>query len=162
MKNYVSADAEISACERYRYRLSRVWDPAFPTLLIIGLNPSTADGTQDDPTIRRCVTFAQDYGYGSLLMGNLFAFRCTNPKFLLSSGDRIGPLNDRTLAELSIQAAATVIAWGNGALLDGRWEEVLRVIKQPLCFGLTSRSQPRHPLYLPKNSPLKAFERRSS
>ena len=70
--------ADISPCGRYRYSLWRKWGPG-ATCMFVGLNPSTADETADDPTIRRCMAFARDWGYGALCMANLFAYRATDP-----------------------------------------------------------------------------------
>ena len=71
----IRRNAELSACGKYRYRLSRIWDDKKPLVLFIMLNPSTADAEQDDPTIRRCIAFAKNWGYGGFMAGNLFAFR---------------------------------------------------------------------------------------
>ena len=75
----VERAAEVSACARYRYALRRTWDPARPAALFVGLNPSTADGARDDLTVCRCVAFAAAWGCGSVLVGNLFAYRATDP-----------------------------------------------------------------------------------
>ena len=80
---------------RYRYELSRIWDAALPPVLFVGMNPSTADEEQDDPTIRRCIRFARDWGYGGLLMGNLYALRATDPQELtraVEPPDTISPI----------------------------------------------------------------------
>ena len=70
-------DAILSEDRKYRYILSRTWDETKPTVLFIGLNPSTADEKTDDPTIRKCINYAKCWGYGKILMANLFAFRNT-------------------------------------------------------------------------------------
>lgn len=70
-------DAILSEDRKYRYILSRTWDETKPTVLFIGLNPSTADEKTDDPTIRKCINYAKCWGYGKILMANLFAFRST-------------------------------------------------------------------------------------
>jgi len=80
----VKGSASISRDGRYRYALRRVWDPRNPSVLFIGLNPSTADHQQDDPTIRRCIRFARDWGFGELIAANLFAFRTKSPRLLRS------------------------------------------------------------------------------
>ena len=86
--------ADFSACGTYRYALRRIWLPAAPQVLFIGLNPSTADEKSDDPTIRRCLGFARSWGYGGLIVANLFAYRATAPSALREARDPIGPLND--------------------------------------------------------------------
>ena len=79
--------ATFSKCKIYRYRLWRIWDAKKPTVLFIMLNPSTAGSTMDDPTIKRCIGFAKSWGYGGLYVGNLFAYRSTQPKGLLKLND---------------------------------------------------------------------------
>ena len=91
---YTNKDAVLSECKKYRYMLRRVWDRTKPACLFIGLNPSTADATVDDPTIRRCVGFADSWGYGELVVGNLYAFRATKPKDMFNQDDPVGPFND--------------------------------------------------------------------
>jgi hypothetical protein len=159
--------AVFSACGRYRYVLRRSWDAALPSVLIIGLNPSTADATADDPTIRRCIRFARDWGYGSLLVANLFAFRCTEPRRLRAVADPVGPRNNWWLARLGRQADLIVAAWGVGGALLERDVKVLRRLGNIRCLGLTKAGHPRHPLYLPaaiRPRPFreKRFERRDT
>ena len=85
--------AVISQDNKYRYQLSRIWDNEKPTVLFIMLNPSTADADADDPTIRRVVNFAKSWGYGGVFVGNLYAFRSTDPKGLKHTEDPVGEEN---------------------------------------------------------------------
>jgi len=80
----MKSHATFSPCRKYRYSLFRIWDEDKSLVLFIGLNPSTADEKEDDPTIRRCINFAKQWGwgYGGLIMGNLFSFRATQPSDL--------------------------------------------------------------------------------
>lgn len=115
------------------------------------LNPSTADATQDDPTIRRCIGFARDWGYGSLKVVNLFAFRATDPSILEGAADPIGPENDRHLVETCQQADLVVAAWGNYGRLLGRDRQVVALLashSEIMCLGSTKCGNPRHPLYV--------------
>ena len=143
--------AVISPCRRFRYTLTREWDDDKPSVTFIMLNPSTADADQDDPTIRRCIGFAKSWGYGSLTVVNLFAWRATDPRQLVTM-DRIGPDNDDWIRRMCATHGTQLVvcAWGiHGALFD-RGESVRGV----LCFrdvhhlGLTKGGHPRHPLYL--------------
>ena len=104
--------AELSDCGLYRYLLTRTWDAQCERVVFIGLNPSTADATEDDPTIRRIIGFARSWGYGGVDMLNLFAFRATDPSDLKAAVDPVGPKNDRYLAEYTSRSHATVAAWG--------------------------------------------------
>ncbi len=83
----------------YRYALWREWDASAPRLGFVLLNPSTADAENDDPTLRRCMGFARAWGYGSLQIVNLFAYRATVPDALRWVADAVGPENDRHICE---------------------------------------------------------------
>jgi hypothetical protein len=140
--------AVFSKCMRYRYVLRRVWDRSKQSVLFIGLNPSTADATNDDPTIRRCIRFASDWGFGSVTVANLFAYRATQPQKLRRARDPIGPENDRWLQDLQSESDLVVAAWGVHGALRERNLEVLGKISPAYCLGLTKEGHPRHPLYL--------------
>src|SRR3954467_13679199 len=107
--------ANFSPCRTWRYELGRRWDYSRPLAMFIGLNPSTADEIEDDPTIRRCVGFAKSWGAGGLLMANIFGLRSTDPNVLYRVSDPmavIGEDNDRFLLAMSAQAEWVVAAWG--------------------------------------------------
>lgn len=159
--------ANISDCGKYRYTLSREWDSSRPTVLFVCLNPSTADASKDDPTIRRLVGFAKQWGYGKLWVANLFAFRATKPEDMKAARDPIGPKNDFLIQRLdemaSLSGGITVAAWGAHGNHLNRAEEVLKLLRDPYHLGLTKGGQPRHPLYLPKNVvPVKFGSRKHS
>ncbi len=153
---YESKTAVFSSDRRYRYVLWQWWDKK-PYCMFIGLNPSTADENDDDPTIRRCVNFASDWGYGGLCMVNLFALRATDPNEMMKRSEPVGPENDRLLLELSEQAGIVIAAWGTRGAFQNRDNAVYTLIKNLKCFGLTQGGHPRHPLYLPKNTKLIPF-----
>jgi hypothetical protein len=149
--------AAFSEDRRFRYYLSRIWNEHGQTMIVIGLNPSTADEATDDNTIRRCVDFAQRERCGALIMLNLFGFRSTDPQALLHDPDRVGPQNDDYIRETCADPdAKIVVAWGvYGLQFPQRVERVLSLIPtEPFCFGLTRFGAPRHPLYLDKATPL--------
>ncbi len=162
--------ADISPCGRYRYVLTRRWDDLVPPMLVIGLNPSTADADVDDPTIRRCIAFARRESAGGVVMLNLFALRSTDPKALAVAEDPIGTGNDHILSEFAAEARRTgtgvVCAWGNGGRLLSRSRCVVaRLLAQGaelLHFGLTSAGEPKHPLYLHNRTPLQRLRPRLS
>lgn len=120
--------------------------------MFVGLNPSTADAEQDDPTIRRCIGFAKDWGYGALLMGNLFAFRATNPIDMAAADDPVGPDNNLWLTELAECADLIVVAWGAHTMASTRVQSVIETLGDVKCLGVTKHGHPRHPLYLPKTA----------
>jgi hypothetical protein len=161
----VQSDAAISACGRYRYSLSRRWDddPLKPLVGWIMLNPSTANHTVDDPTIRRCMGFAKAWGFAGITVRNLFALRATDPRELYKSDDPIGPENDKSIIEMMGECQSFVAAWGvHGAMLD-RDKAVLKMFaergKQVHCIGLTKDSFPKHPLYVAGNAELVPYMR---
>ena len=146
--------AAFSDCGRYRYRLGRAWDETLPAATFIMLNPSTADGAVDDPTIRRCIGYARAWGCGSLSVVNLYAWRATDPAELTAATDPVGPANDDFIAAAATVAARTgaplVAAWGAHA----RPERIAGVLALPgmsrlTALACTKSGQPRHPLYLP-------------
>lgn len=140
----------LSACRTYRYVLWREWDPARPGYaLFVGLNPSTADGATDDPTVRRCRDFARRWGYGALCLANLFAYRATDPAALKVAASPVGRGNDRWLARLTAEAGVVVAAWGVHGAFMGRDRAVTAFLGGRLtCLGVTKDGHPRHPLYV--------------
>lgn len=144
----MSKGAVISDCGLYRYSLWREW-AAGDSVAFIGLNPSTADATLDDPTIRRCIAFAKSWGFGRLVMVNLFAFRATDPKEMMRADDPVGPDNDAALLRECAQARVTVAAWGAGGTHLGRDRVVRRMLAPMHYLRLTKQGHPGHPLYLP-------------
>ena len=154
--------AHFSPCSRYRYSLSRTWDKSLSRVLFIGLNPSTADDQCDDPTVRRCIGFAQSWGYGGLMLVNLFAYRTTNPSGLTEVDDPIGPDNNHWIAVEQARVDRVVAAWGNNGVLLNRDEAVLESLTQALCLGITKAGCPRHPLYLAAKTPLQKMKAKRS
>ena len=134
---------------RFRYLLWRQWE-AGARVLFVMLNPSVADATRDDPTIRRCVGLARAWGFGAVEVANLFALRATDPRDLVRARRRVGPRNDEILAEVAARADAIVVAWGVHGGLDGRDRAVAHMLggRALRCLGRTRAGQPRHPLYV--------------
>lgn len=146
------AGAVISDCGRYRYRLWRQWRyPQPPAVAFVMLNPSTADATQDDPTIRRCRGFAKSWGFGRLEVVNLCAYRATDPTDLWDADEPTGPGNDAHILEVCRSVEQVVCAWGNHAPWP-RAREVIGLLVDNhvplhvLCF--TKLGNPAHPLRL--------------
>lgn len=143
--------AIISKDKIYRYKLSRTWDSTKPTILFIGLNPSIADENVDDPTITRCINFAKDWGYGTLLMANLFAFRSTYPKDIYLIDDPIGKDNDHYLLECVTQSDLIVACWGNNGTYMNREKVITELVPNLYCLQKNKNGTPHHPLRLPRN-----------
>jgi hypothetical protein len=136
----------------YRYTLWRTWTPTLPACGWIMLNPSTADASTDDPTIRRVTGYAKRWGFGGIVVRNLFALRATQPCDLLSATDPIGPDNDDWLARWD-GVDRVVVAWGTGRWprLGGRCDHVAGLLEplNPVCLRTAADGQPAHPLYQP-------------
>src|SRR5262245_43759244 len=111
---FTDSGAVISKCGQYRYDLWRVWDDAAPIMIFVMLNPSTADGETDDPTIRRCMGLARRECCGGIRVRNIFALRATNSGDLLKHPDPSGPLNEKYLRDARVVGAQTrlIVAWG--------------------------------------------------
>ena len=142
---------------RYRYTLARDWMFGQGVVLFVLLNPSTADENHNDPTIRRCISFAQDWGYRGLLVGELFGIRSTDPRVLKSDPDPIGPDNDRFLQAMAQEAALVVFAWGNWGKVRNRSAQVAAMFTGAKCFGITAQGEPIHPLYQARTAALIPF-----
>jgi len=142
--------AKFSPDRRYRYSLWRFWGESSRYVAFVGLNPSTADEYKNDPTVRRCITYAREWGYSGLIMLNLFAFRSTDPNQLYDIKDPIGPDNDFHLRSASSKSRITVVAWGTHRSGISRAKDVLKLLRDPHCLALTKSGAPRHPLYLKK------------
>lgn len=138
----------LSPDRAYRYALWREWIGGEGYVMFIGLNPSTADETNDDPTIRRCIRFAKDWGFSALCMTNLFAFRATDPKVMMLAPEPVGRDNDAHLLDIYNGASLVVAAWGVGGVHLGRDRKVCNTLGAMDCLGLTKGGHPRHPLYV--------------
>ena len=151
--------AVISECGTYRYELTREWGESDPACFI-GLNPSTADAYKDDPTIRRCISFAEEWDCGGLIMVNIYGYRATKPKDMFSAAGRgvniVGPENMMYVKKAIQLSAVSIAAWGNdGDCCDANDLIATGRLKH---LGLNKNGTPKHPLYLPKNSKPMEFE----
>ena len=152
--------AKVSDDGRYRYNLVRWLDDLMtrkPTALFIMLNPSTADAREDDQTIRRCTRFARDWGFGKLIVVNLFGWRATDAGELARAPDPIGPDNEMEIARALRVADLVLCAWGSstGGILRLKREQaavichlIVMAGHTPMCLGTTAAGWPRHPLFV--------------
>jgi hypothetical protein len=170
----VTKGAMMSECRLYRYRLWRCWGDGNRRVCFVGINPSTADETKDDATIRKCMGFAKRWGFGALDMVNLFAWRDRDQLGLLSSLDPVGPDNNAMLSESFGFAQRIVYAWGPGksaavgrlvrCRLDSPGWATAESSRRPGCelgrLHETADGSPGHPLLLPYSTPFTAIERK--
>lgn len=155
-----AAVAVFSLDRRYRYALRRRVGMDDSAVLFVMLNPSTADEEVNDPTIRRCIGFANRWGFGWLTVCNLFAYRATKPRDLWKSPDPIGLGNDFHILREARVANQVVVAWGEAAKWPHRIASVRCLLAGiPLyCLGTNGSGSPKHPLYVPKSQPLVRWE----
>lgn len=144
--------AKYSDCEKYRYTLEITWDDSKDKIVFIGLNPSTATEIKNDHTVTRMINFAKSWGYGSLSVLNIFAFRTTFPSKLKKLKDPIGKENDKWILYEIKNADKVVAAWGNHGNFLSRSDKVLKIIPKLYVFGKTKLGEPKHVLYLRNNS----------
>lgn len=140
---------------KYRYALWRLWSNIHPLLLLIGLNPSDANELKNDPTITRGVVRADRTGFGGLLMANLYGYVSTDPRALLINGDTVGELTDHYLKQMIAMSGCQLCGWGSFAPVAKRAPIVLAMIKEPYCLGINADGQPKHPLYIGYDIPMR-------
>lgn len=177
-----STSAHFSDDRKHRYLLFRIWDNTRPLLVWAMLNPSTADETNNDPTITRCITFSRRWGYGGIVVWNIFALRSTDPKALYKATDPVGKHNKSTLQSArcicsdsifnykqsdtghkrdDILVPTIVCAWGNHGDFMGQGETALEWMLdlkfKTTCLGQTKNGNPKHPLYIHGNTTLEDY-----
>lgn len=148
---------------KFRYALWRIWWRHGDRLLFVGLNPSTANGIKDDPTIRRLVGLAKIWGFGGLFCGNLFSLVSANPDVLWlepCTEQPNGP-TDTALKQMKALCCKVMVGWGNeGRNAGKRPDEVIALLGEPVyCIKTTAIGEPIHPLYMPKSSTLIPYNR---
>lgn len=147
-------ECEFSPCRRYRYTWTTTWNRELPPCAFIGLNPSTADENAPDPTVRRCIAYARGWGYGRLIMLNLFAYRATEPMDMKMEHEPVGPDNNRWLRDqvgfVTLMGGVVIAAWGTHGTHLNRQNQVRNLLSSlPLHYlKLTKDGHPGHPLYL--------------
>jgi hypothetical protein len=160
-------DPQDPAAATYRYTLTRTWDAEIPPVVFAMLNPSKATAEVLDPTVAKCVRWAQRWGAGGLIVVNMFGLRSTDPAALLTHPDPVGPGNDEAILDaVSRPILVCVVAWGahaavkaNDRARERRVAELIRYGGQrPMCLAVTRDGHPGHPLYLKNESRLTPWE----
>ena len=168
--------AIFSADRRYRYRLTRKIEGGSGAVTFVMLNPSIADESQDDPTIRKCRGFAKRWGYGTMHAVNLSPYRATHPANLykaLPEPRRIRRQNTSIVLETASESELIVLAYGNPAErlvktkgTRGRVRRMTRLLTESgnglHCLGITNSGYPRHPVRIAYDTPLEVYEPRHS
>jgi hypothetical protein len=145
--------AEFSHCRRWRYLLWRRWDDAKPAANFLMLNPSTADEMKLDPSCTRARVYAERWGFGALIVTNIFGWRATDPEAMKSVSDPVGRGNDAAILRAAREAAIVVCAWGNHGTHRERGDQVVKALRlskiQLHYLKMNGAGHPAHPLYLP-------------
>ncbi|WIV68384.1 DUF1643 domain-containing protein [Natrialbaceae archaeon AArc-T1-2] len=156
---YTDATAVISDDGEYRYRLSRTWDEERPVLAFLMVNPSSADGDNDDRTITRCVKYANGMGFGKLVVANLFAVRSSDPAAIDTHPEPIGPENERYLRATCDKADRVIAGWGRHGAKRGRGRDVATAVDVELyALDTTAAGHPCHPGRMPYDTTIERFE----
>jgi hypothetical protein len=178
MKPMIKPGATLSKCGTYRYLLSRDWStiedvegmpPRKRRLLWVMLNPSTADATQDDQTIRKVIAFSMRWGFDMAEVVNVFAFRATDPKVLQANYPQpeerwervVGPENARYIREAAWRAEKVIVGWGANETV-GQGDLTVKLLQEIhphniFCLGRTKSGAPKHPLYLKLETKLELY-----
>lgn len=152
------AGAEFSDCRTYRYALWRIWDESKPLVMFVGLNPSTANETSDDPTIRKVMKIAAFNGFGGVYMMNLFAWVTPYPEELIKCADPISE-NDKWLENTLIKCKEIIFAWGNFEEARYRVFPTCLMNIQAKCLHINKSGTPKHPLYCKDQSPFISYKK---
>ena len=156
-----ASGALFSDCRKWRYLLWRRWDKSLPVANFLMLNPSTADEVKLDPTCSRARGYAEAWGYGALIVTNVFAFRNTNPREMKAARDPVGPGHDAAIVRAAKEAQIVVCAWGNHGLFLDRSSSVKRLLDKNRielhALRVNGNGEPAHPLYLPKSLQAKTW-----
>jgi hypothetical protein len=145
--------AKFSDCGKYRFFLQRMWDESLPSIMFIGLNPSTANESTDDPTIRRVKGFAKEWGFGGVYMVNLFGIVSSDPSIIIQSPEPVGKDNNRWIKAIAKRVQTVVFAWGAFTAAKASQQDSLITNQFPKAIALrkTKDGFPGHPLYVPSN-----------
>ena len=142
-----------SRCRRWRWLLWRRWDSRKPAANFLMLNPSTADEFKLDPSCARARDYAERWGFGSIFITNIFAWRATDPEEMKAARDPVGRGNDAAILRAAREAALVVCAWGNHGAHLGRSAAVLELLQHAKitlhALRVNAHGEPAHPLYLP-------------
>lgn len=158
--------AVISSCGQYRYRLEREVGMVGPVYAFFGINPSTADASLDDATVRKWIGFTKLWGGSRFIVGNVFAYRSKDVKLLAGIPDPFGPDIGDHVSDILAEADILVPCWGDTGKVPPKLQFAFDVLMDALNssgkpvrhLGLTKGGDPRHPLMLGYSTPLLQYE----
>lgn len=143
--------AFFSDCGKYRYQLYRIWDEALPLAMCVGLNPSTANSDDNDPTIERLIALLKGNGYGGFHMMNLYGLISSNPEDLRKHSNPVGE-NYKWVYPIRDLCDSVIFCWGNFKQAQHFGKKLIAKYPEALCFGVNANGSPKHPLYLRANT----------
>jgi hypothetical protein len=147
----IESTAEFNAERTARFSLWRIWDRSKPLVMFIGLNPSTANETDNDPTIKRVIAIAAHNGYGGICMANCWSFISTNPDDLIPFAVNLHDTwrEDIVLKQLAAKCQDVVFAWGNFKIVKetGRDKEIMQMFPRAYALHINKNGSPKHPLF---------------
>jgi hypothetical protein len=151
-----SSGAAFSDCRNYRYALWRIWNRNLPLVMFIGLNPSTANESEPDNTIRRVKSISENLGYGGFYMMNCFPIISTDPKILKDTDKTVFDqqqyfINNQKLKEVTAKCKDIIFAWGNFKEVQNRAKEVQLMFPNAKALHINKNGSPKHPLYCRKD-----------
>jgi len=151
-----NSGADFSPCGKYRFALWRIWDESKPFVMFIGLNPSTANETFNDPTIKSVIRLSKFNGFGGVYMMNCFPLVSTNPDILKDFWQSGNPfiqnqdtINRNKLKEMATKCIAVVFAWGSFKVVKEvkRDKELMQMFPNAMALFINKNGSPKHPLY---------------
>lgn len=139
--------AKFSKCKKYRYALWRIWDESLPLVMFVGLNPSTANEQDDDPTIRSVERISKFNGFGGFYMLNCFPYVSTDPKKLYACTHSV--YNEEWLKDIASKCSEVVFAWGNFKVVQDLGVDfiLMNLFPKAKALGINKNGSPKHPLY---------------
>lgn len=146
----IKRDAIFDKDKNHRYILTRIWNENKPFVMFIGLNPSTANATEDDPTIRSVQRIANKNGFGGIYMVNCFPYISTNPKEMKQCSEQDIVINDKFILNAKSNCLEVVFAWGNFEIVKSlnRDKSLIELLGVAKCLGQNKNGSPKHPLYI--------------
>lgn len=160
---FQSNGAHFSDCRNYRFILWRIWDTEKPAVMFIGLNPSTANENEDDPTIKKVIKIAANNGFGAVYMLNCFPYISTDPSIMAefyntTNHERENIINNRHLVDISKLCSEIVFAWGSFKVATAKGLFMNECFPNAKALHINKNGSPKHPLYCRDNQTLIPFK----
>lgn len=139
-----------------RYWLEWTWNPRKPKLSVGMMNPSCAGHFCGDRTVAWVYRWAEDRGFGSLIVVNGSSYRAADQSRLTEAGD--DPENDRYILRAGSAGAMMVLGYGQPKVRSARdnGPRMARLLHEAgvdlHVWALSKDGTPKHPLYLPAST----------